>query len=45
MACVRVEPELHKKVAIYAKKEHKSLNAWVNAWVNEALEEATEYRA
>ena len=37
---VRVEPELHKKVALYAKKERKSLNAWVN----EALEEAAEYR-
>lgn len=38
---VRVEPELHKKVALYAKKDRKSLNAWVN----EALEEAAEYRA
>ena len=37
---IRVEPELHKKVAMYAKKERKSLNAWVN----EVLEEAAEYR-
>jgi predicted HicB family RNase H-like nuclease len=27
---VRVEPELHKAVAIHAKREHKSLNAWVH---------------
>ena len=27
---VRVEPELHKAVAIHAKMEHKSLNAWVH---------------
>ena len=37
---VRVEPELHKRVALYAKKERKSLNAWVN----EVLEEAAEYK-
>ena len=27
---VRVEPELHKTVAMHAKMEHKSLNAWVH---------------
>ena len=27
---VRVEPELHKAVAMHAKAEHKSLNAWVH---------------
>ena len=27
---VRIEPELHKVVALHAKKEHKSLNAWVH---------------
>ena len=27
---VRVEPELHKAVAMHAKMEHKSLNAWVH---------------
>ncbi|NKB24336.1 MAG: toxin-antitoxin system HicB family antitoxin [Kiritimatiellae bacterium] len=27
---VRIEPELHKAVAIQAKLEHKSLNAWVH---------------
>jgi len=35
---IRVEPELHKAVAIHAKKEHKSLNAWVH----DALELATK---
>ena len=35
---VRVEPELHKVVAIHAKMEHKSLNAWVH----DALELATQ---
>ncbi len=27
---VRVEPDLHKAVAMHAKLEHKSLNAWVH---------------
>ena len=27
---VRTEPELHKAVALHAKKECKSLNAWVH---------------
>jgi predicted HicB family RNase H-like nuclease len=27
---VRIEPELHKAVSIHARKEHKSLNAWVH---------------
>ncbi len=27
---VRVEPELHKAVVMHAKKERKSLNAWVH---------------
>lgn len=27
---VRVEPELHKAVAMQAKMNHKSLNAWVH---------------
>lgn len=27
---VRVEPELHKAVAMHAKIEHKSLNSWVH---------------
>jgi len=35
---VRVDPELHKAVAIQAKKAHKSLNAWVH----DALEFATK---
>ena len=35
---VRIEPELHKAVALHAKKERKSLNAWVH----DALEVATK---
>lgn len=35
---VRVEPQLHEAVAIRAKKEHKSLNAWVH----DALERAAK---
>ena len=27
---VRIEPELHKAVAMHAKMDHKSLNAWVH---------------
>jgi len=27
---VRVGPELHKAVAMHAKVEHKSLNAWIH---------------
>ena len=27
---VRLEPELHKAVAMHAKVEHKSLNSWVH---------------
>lgn len=27
---IRIEPELHKAVAMHAKMEHKSLNAWVH---------------
>lgn len=27
---VRIEPELHKAVAVHAKIEHKSLNRWVH---------------
>ena len=34
---VRVEPELHKKIAIIAKKNGKSLNSWVHNKLNEAV--------
>jgi len=27
---IRVEPELHKALAMHAKMDHKSLNAWVH---------------
>ena len=36
---VRVEPELHRAVAVHAKMEHKSLNAWVH----DALELAARW--
>jgi predicted HicB family RNase H-like nuclease len=26
---VRVSPELHSKIAVAAKREHKSINAWI----------------
>ncbi len=35
---VRVEPELHKALAMRAKMNHKSLNAWIN----DALETAVK---
>jgi predicted HicB family RNase H-like nuclease len=34
---VRVEPELHKKIAIRARKDGKSLNAWVHDALGEAV--------
>jgi predicted HicB family RNase H-like nuclease len=34
---VRVEPELHKKIAIIAKKNGKSLNSWVHSKLAEAV--------
>jgi predicted HicB family RNase H-like nuclease len=34
---VRVEPELHKKIAIIAKKNGKSLNSWVQNKLTEAI--------
>ena len=33
---VRVEPELHKTIALVASKEGKSLNAWVHDRLSEA---------
>jgi predicted HicB family RNase H-like nuclease len=39
---VRVEPELHKKVAIEARKSGKSLNVWVNDAISKALKNNTQ---
>lgn len=35
---VRVEPELHKALAIHAKMEHKSLNSWIHDTLEQAIE-------
>jgi predicted HicB family RNase H-like nuclease len=34
---VRVEPELHKRIAILAKKDGKSLNSWLQDKLAEAV--------
>jgi predicted HicB family RNase H-like nuclease len=34
---VRVEPELHKKVTLEARKSGKSLNVWINDALSKAL--------
>jgi predicted HicB family RNase H-like nuclease len=39
---VRVEPELHKTITIEARKEGKSLNAWVNTAISKALKAITQ---
>ena len=39
---VRVEPELHKIITIEARKEGKSLNAWVNIVISKALKAITQ---
>ncbi len=39
---VRVEPELHKKVTIEARKTGKSLNVWVNDAISKALKDNTQ---
>ena len=39
---VRVEPELHKKVTIEARKSGKSLNVWVNEAISKALKDNTQ---
>ena len=39
---VRVEPELHKNITIEARKEGKSLNAWVNDAISKALKDITQ---
>jgi len=39
---VRVEPELHKRVTIEARKTGKSLNVWVNDAISKALKDNTQ---
>jgi predicted HicB family RNase H-like nuclease len=39
---VRIEPELHKKVTIEARKTGKSLNVWVNDAISKALKDNTQ---
>jgi predicted HicB family RNase H-like nuclease len=39
---VRLEPELHKKVTIEARKAGKSLNVWVNDAISKALKDDTQ---
>ena len=39
---VRVEPELHKNIAIEARKEGKSLNVWVNDVISKVLKDITQ---
>jgi len=41
---VRVEPELHKKVTIEARKIGKSLNVWVNDAISKALKDKTQQK-
>jgi predicted HicB family RNase H-like nuclease len=36
---VRVTPELHRKLAVYARAEDKSLNRWVREILEEAIHE------
>jgi predicted HicB family RNase H-like nuclease len=36
---VRVSPELHRKLAVYARAEDKSLNRWVREVLEEAIHE------
>lgn len=39
---VRVDPELHKTISIQAKKNGKSLNAWVHATLSKIVKETTQ---
>ena len=36
---VRVSPELHRKLAVYARAENKSMNRWVREVLEEAIHE------
>jgi predicted HicB family RNase H-like nuclease len=35
---VRVDPSIHKRLALYAKKQHKSLNSFVSEALSASLE-------
>ena len=39
---VRIDPELHKTIAIQARKNGKSLNAWVNETLLKNIEDFTQ---
>jgi len=39
---VRVDPELHKTISIQAKKNGKSLNAWVYSTLSKIVKETTQ---
>ncbi len=39
---IRVDPELHKQVAIEALKAGKSLNGWINDAISNALKDNTQ---
>ena len=39
---VRVDPELHKTIAIQARKNGKSLNAWVNETLLKNIKDITQ---
>ena len=39
---VRLEPELHKNIAIEARKKGKSLNVWVKDVISKALKNSTQ---
>ena len=39
---VRVEPELHKTIAIQARKNGKSLNSWVHDTLSKIVKDATQ---
>ncbi len=40
---VRVEPALHKNIAVEARKEGKSLNVWVNDVISKVLRDITQH--
>ena len=39
---VRVEPELHKTIAIQARKNGKSLNSWVHDTLTKVVKDITQ---
>ena len=42
---VRTDPDLHRRIAIRAQREGKSLNAWVENRLAQAVEAGTEDKA